>query len=157
MGTVFHDRGDAMRDAHRRPMPVPRQAQQSGSGLFLELPAAPTSVPHVRRLVGDIAERMGAEPERTADVRLAVTEACANVVVHAYAVAGGRLTVEATEQRGQLIVTICDTGRGLAGVSPNAGLGQGLSLINSLTDDLQIESGPDRGTRMRLVFRLTRG
>jgi anti-sigma regulatory factor (Ser/Thr protein kinase) len=156
MRTVSQNRGDTLRDPHLRVVTT-RRGQPRRAGLYLELPAQSSSVPHVRRLVGDLAERMGATEERIADIRLAVTEACANVVVHAYGSSGGRLTVEAMDRGDDVVVTISDTGRGLTCTSAHPGLGQGLSLIGSLSDDLQIESGAGDGTHVRLYFRLGDG
>src|SRR4051794_37337790 len=100
----------------------------AGRSLRLELPARAESVPPIRHVVAEMAERHGAEPQQLADIRLAVTEACANVVVHAYdAGEPGELTVDAQVTGSRLTVEVSDTGRGLAAASPNPGLGQGLS------------------------------
>ncbi len=47
-------------------------------------PAAPESVPRARALVATYAARAGAEGSRLDAVKLAVSEAATNVVVHAY-------------------------------------------------------------------------
>jgi anti-sigma regulatory factor (Ser/Thr protein kinase) len=102
-----------------------------------------------------MASRHGAPSRLLADIRLAVTEACANVVVHAYdAGQAGELTVEADVSEGRLTVEVSDTGRGLAATSPNPGLGQGLSLIAALTDEFVIRSANRDGVAMVLRFEL---
>ena len=53
------------------------------------------------------------DAEGIADVRLAVTEAATNAVIHAYAEAEGDLRVTAAVQDGELAIVIGDTGPGL--------------------------------------------
>jgi serine/threonine-protein kinase RsbW len=50
----------------------------------LKLPAARASLPISRRTIADYATRLGLEQEETDNLKTVVTEACANVVEHAY-------------------------------------------------------------------------
>ena len=53
-------------------------------GFELELAAEADNVPLVRHALRGLLEASGISDERTADIALAVTEACANAVLHAY-------------------------------------------------------------------------
>ena len=119
--------------------------------------AEPEAVPLTRALLTELAEREGVtETVRTA-LALAVTEACANVVRHAYAEAEalGDLEVRAARVDGHLVVEVADHGRGLAARSDGSGLGMGLSLISQLADAVEIRTERKRpGLVVRMQFDL---
>jgi serine/threonine-protein kinase RsbW len=121
------------------------------------LPAQPRNIAVVRRALEAIAEELALPRRLIEDMRLAVTEACTNVVRHAYA---GDEGDEVSAMRVQLLpdergmrVIVEDRGRGL-GPSPDArGPGLGLPLIAALTSALEVSHGADhRGSRMTLSF-----
>ena len=92
------------------------------------------------------------DSEAIADVRLAVTEAATNAVIHAYAKEGGELRVTAAMQDGELAIVIGDTGPGLVERHDSPGLGAGLSVIASVAERLKIVSHPG-GTEIHMAFR----
>src|SRR5579875_605113 len=67
-----------------RPRPSRRGASGWTRGTSVSLPAIPDSVRAIRGLVTDLARRAGAHDEQLDAVRLAVSEAATNVVLHAY-------------------------------------------------------------------------
>lgn len=93
-----------------------------------------------------------------ADLKTVVTEACMNVVVHAYpADEAGLLTVEATEEMDGLTVVVRDFGRGIQ-PRPDAdrpSLRIGLTLIAALSTSFEIKGGVDRGTEIRMHLPLS--
>jgi anti-sigma regulatory factor (Ser/Thr protein kinase) len=66
------------------------------------IPGTPLGVRMLRREMAGIAKDCGMDAEGIADVRLAVTEAATNAVIHAYAKAEGELSVTAAMQDGEL-------------------------------------------------------
>ena len=120
------------------------------------LPATPENIAPLRRAVVDVAIRAGADEELQNDIALAVGEACANVVVHAYPPDDvGALIVEARTRDGELVVRVSDIGQGMVPRPDSPGLGLGLPLIANITDRLEIRTGPDGvGTTVELGFRL---
>jgi len=100
--------------------------------------------------VSEFAESLGVDEEVIADVRLAVNEACSNVVRHAYE-EEGEVQVEARPVGEQLVVVVHDTGRGLAQASRNPGSGLGLRVATALTETLEVR-GRGPGTEVRLAF-----
>ena len=54
------------------------------SGIQMSLPAKAENVAVVRHAIAGLAERIGMDEPSIADLKTVVTEACMNVVVHAY-------------------------------------------------------------------------
>ncbi len=122
------------------------------------LPAKAENVAVVRHALAGLAEEIGMDELRVADLKTVVTEACMNVVVHAYRGNPGPLSVEAVPDGDGLTVTVRDEG---VGFRPQAdvereSLRLGLSLIAALSGSFSISGGLDRGTEitMRLPLRV---
>ena len=123
------------------------------SDIRLTLPARPENVAVVRHVLGALAEALRLPDDVVDDMRLAVTEACTNVVRHAY-VDEGTIDVVVRPKGNALEIVVSDTGRGI-GPSPDTdGPGLGLPLIAALTDSLEVEGR--RGSGSRLVMRFLR-
>lgn len=91
------------------------------------------------------------DAEGIADVRIAVTEAATNAVVHAYAEAEGELRVTAAVDDGRLVIVVGDTGPGLVGRRHSPGLGLGLALIAKVAERLKVVSHPG-STEIQMEF-----
>ena len=76
----------------------------------LVFPRETISVPVVRRVLGDTLYKLGVDEESVADLMLAVTEACSNVLRHSGP--GRRYEVVATVGRNRCVLDVVDTGRG---------------------------------------------
>jgi serine/threonine-protein kinase RsbW len=126
------------------------------SDIRLTLPARPENVAVVRHVLGALAEALDLPGAVTEDMRLAVTEACTNVVRHAYAGGGGAIDVAVRPKGGELEVTVADAGRGIGPSPDTAGPGLGLPLIAALTDSLEIEASRGAGSRLIMSFLRTR-
>src|SRR3954451_18248175 len=75
------------------------------TGLQMSLPARAENVAVVRHALAGLAERIGMEEAGVADLKTVVTEACMNVVVHAYpADEAGLLEVDAVQELNGLTV-----------------------------------------------------
>jgi anti-sigma regulatory factor (Ser/Thr protein kinase) len=127
------------------------------SGLQMSLPARAENVAVVRHALAGLAERLGMEEAGVADLKTVVTEACMNVVVHAYpADAPGLLAVDATPETDGLTVAVRDFGRGIRPrpESERPSLRIGLTLIAALSASFEIKGGVDRGTEIRMFLPL---
>src|ERR1700730_15279166 len=121
----------------------------------LALPARAENIAVVRHAFGALGEALGVREETLSDIRLAVTEACTNVVLHAYDERSeGPLAVGALIGDGRLVVTGRDRGGGITPRPDPPGLGVGLPLIASLAESLELKSVNDRETEVRMTFRL---
>ena len=105
----------------------------------------------LRREMAGLAKDCGMDAEGIADVRLAVTEAATNAVIHAYAKAEGELRVTAAMRDGELAIVIGDTGPGLVERRDSPGLGLGLSIIASVAERLKIINHSS-GTEIHMAF-----
>ena len=124
--------------------------------LRLELPALPENVARVRSAVAERAEAYGLAAAVVADLKTVVSEACANVVLHAYAGAGepGPLEVEMSREAKSVKIVVRDRG---AGIRPqpkttHKSLKMGLLLIGALASSFQLSSGHGLGTELSMSF-----
>ena len=133
--------------ARDQPVPV------LDSDIRLTVPARPENVAVVRHVLGALGDALALEAALIDDVRLAVTEACTNVVRHAYE-SEGTIDVVVRPRGDALEVIVADEGRGIGPSPDTAGPGLGLPLIAALADNLEIER--DRNAGSRLVMRFLR-
>jgi serine/threonine-protein kinase RsbW/stage II sporulation protein AB (anti-sigma F factor) len=124
---------------------------------------APATAEHVaplRRAVVEFADAQSVADPPLSDLRLAVSEAITNVVVHAYRNRGpGRVTVTATvdEERDWVEITIADEGTGLRPRHDSPGMGLGLALMSRMADTFDVHEKPaGDGTEVVLGFTLGR-
>ena len=131
----------------------PRMGMMS-SDVRLTLPARPESVAVIRHVLGAFAVALRLPPDLVEDMRLAVTEACTNVVRHAYQDADpGPIEVVIRPNGDRLDLVVADRGRGLGESADISGPGLGLPLIAALADSVQLDHAPSRGSRVAMSFR----
>jgi anti-sigma regulatory factor (Ser/Thr protein kinase) len=119
----------------------------------LTLAARAENVVLIRRIIGTLAETAALPRMRVDDVKLAVTEACTNVVRHAYGSRQGTLDVTAAVGDGGLEVIVTDDGDGIRPhAQASGGAGLGLPLMASVAHEFEIEQSRSRGTRVRMSF-----
>ena len=123
------------------------------SDIRLTLPARPENVAVVRQVLDALAEALALPDSVSEDMRLAVTEACTNVVRHAYTGDDdGTIDVIVQPAGDVLEVTVSDAGRGTAPSPDSAGPGLGLSLMAALADTLEVERSLESGSRIVMSF-----
>ncbi len=121
----------------------------------LSLPARAENIALIRHAFGALGETLAVNEELLSDVRLAVTEACSNVVVHAYAEESpGPLEVLATLDDSTLTVVVRDEGPGIAPHPDSPGLGLGLPLIASLAESVHLGRDEQERTEVCMTFSL---
>jgi len=131
----------------------PETMAPNSSGFELELAAEADNVPLVRHALRGLLEASGFSDERISDIALAVTEACANAVLHAYADGEGQFEVAAALSGGGVVVTVRDHGSGMAPRVDSPGLGVGLPVMAAIADALEIDT-LGNGTLVRMTFDL---
>ena len=102
--------------------------------------------------------RLGVNGELLDDIAIALTEAVANAVRHAYR--NGKadsFEVEITMQDTGIAVTVSDEGCGFLPNPDSEGIGMGLPLMYSLSDRVDIDGRPGCGTVVRMWFGAGRG
>ena len=116
--------------------------------------ARPESVGLVRNQMAALAADCGLDAQRIADVKLAVSEAATNALVHAYRdrPTPGTIRIEAVIEDGELRISVIDEGTGIRPRPDSPGLGLGLPVIASVAERLEIAPGGDAGTNLRMAF-----
>jgi anti-sigma regulatory factor (Ser/Thr protein kinase) len=128
------------------------------AAVSLRLPARPENVAVVRQALTGLGDAYDLDPELLGDIKTAVTEACNNVVLHAYPEGEGLVEVEAGSDGEHTDVVVRDFG---AGIQPRSfteerTLGLGLPLIATLSSKFEIRGGgPDLGIEVDMTFSAT--
>ena len=112
-----------------------------------ELPAAPASVGAARRLMRRFAGDLGVDVDA---IELAVSEAVANAVVHAYEGPDGTVEVRAVAAPYELRIVIRDHGGGIRPGAPG-GAGFGLAIIHRLAQHVDVDD-TGGGVTLRMTF-----
>ena len=112
-----------------------------------ELPAAPASVGAARRLLRRFAGDLEVDLDA---VELAVSEAVANAVVHAYDDGDGTVELEAAAAPFELQIVVRDHGRGM-GAGSNGGAGFGLPIIRRLARHVEVADAAP-GVALTMTF-----
>src|ERR671923_163192 len=125
----------------------------------LTLPARAEGVAVVRQALAGIADALDVDAAVLADMKMAVSEACTNVVVHAYDDGDGLLEVDMSADDVGLTIRVRDHG---SGIQPQVrsrevpALGLGLPLIAALSDSFELHGSAGQGTEVRMTFAYTR-
>ncbi|HVW17406.1 MAG TPA: ATP-binding protein [Solirubrobacteraceae bacterium] len=142
------DGGDA---AELGPDPLPDDPD-----LSLTLQARPENVAVVRHAIAGLGDVLDIDDQTLSDIKLAVSEACTNAVVHAYpdGVGDDPLEVLAYVRGRRLLLVVRDEGRGIVPRTDSPGLGLGLPLIATLAESVELGTDDRQRTEVRMTFRL---
>jgi serine/threonine-protein kinase RsbW len=129
-----------------------------GSTVRLRLESRPQTLTIVRGMLGGVAELLSIDPELLDDLKTSVSEACNNVVLHAYGGESGPMEVGLFVTEEQFSVRVSDEGVGMPAPPPAGDVSQGigLSVIRALTEDVQFSSAPGGGTEVLMDFSVRR-
>lgn len=127
----------------------------------LKVPCKPEYVRTVRTLVAELADSVPLPPQAVEEVKIAASEAVANIVRHAYegAAETAPVLIRCTRSHGRLTIEIIDRGIGFKvpppgevpapDISKEGGLG--IMLMRNLMDSVDYWSQPNLGTRIRMT------
>ena len=117
--------------------------------MSLSLPRDAASVPVTRQVLDCCLQTLGVMPDTRGDIALALSEACANVILHAGP--GQEYDVVATARDGRCIIEVVDTGslgvaRPPAPPAPRipdeatlmSESGRGLQIIDAVSDKMSL-------------------
>ncbi len=139
--------------------------------LRLDIPCTAKYLQVVRLAVAGAASRADLTVDDIEGLKLAVGEACNNVIEHAFdetemREGRARIKIAIHVRKGEVWVDVEDEGRGfdpkhvLANlddrIPPPNESGLGIYIMRNSVDDLEIESAPGSGTRVRIVKRVSR-
>ena len=134
--------------------------------MVLFLPHEAASVPVSRQVLDGCLETLGVTPDTRADIALALSEACANVIQHARS--GDQYEVQVRARNGQCAIEVVNAVSGNGEPAPYRGEddegwagamaltsdpvpataehGRGLKIINAVVDNLQLTGNEREGT-----------
>ena len=126
----------------------------------LNLPREVDSVPAVRRLLRCALSLLHVDRQDGADLEIALTEACANVVKHAEGADKFEVLLDVADDG--CAIEVVDQGAGFdaaaasaAAPGPEHDRGRGLFLIRALSDNVRMDSSPRRGSLIHFEKRFT--
>ena len=134
----------------------------------LQIPCDPKYIGVARLVAAGVGAHSGLNADEIDDLKVAVSEACTNVIDHAFPDSEKTdqptaISLRFTSSKTGLQVEVEDYGVGfdpdnlpkpeLNEPSVNGGLG--LYLITQLTDEVHIQSAPDSGTKIIMIKRVT--
>jgi anti-sigma regulatory factor (Ser/Thr protein kinase) len=129
------------------------RVRPSRSGhLMLRLPAEASSVPVARHAIRKLLHEHGASADNSHALELAISEAAANAVEHAYDPGDHEFEVAAEVRTEGVYLTVSDSGRWRSPRGRARGLG--LGLIKKLIDEVDVQR-TENGTTLRMFKRMT--
>jgi anti-sigma regulatory factor (Ser/Thr protein kinase)/GAF domain-containing protein len=111
--------------------------------LELRLPADPRVLSDARRSMRRWLRHTGADEQSVADMTLAISEACANAIEHAYSAAPAEFDLRVSRDDGTITASVRDVGRWRPARGQDRG--RGLAIIGTVMDEVDVESS-DEGT-----------
>ena len=134
--------------------------------VLLEVESSLESLPIIRRFIEEETAKVGLTERGVSEMRLAVDEACANIIMHGYKEAMGKIVVRVDHDENDVIVALSDSAPLYNPLeetkAPDFGVslderavgGMGVYLVKENTDSVEYETGKDRGNI--LILRKTR-
>src|ERR1700730_5404917 len=125
------------------------------SNVRLNLSNRSENVLLVREMLSGVAEAIALDTSDLYDIRTAVTEACNNVVLHAYEGQEGELEVDLRASLEEVEVAVRDYGIGIRPrirAADETAVGIGLPLIQALVHSVEFSDAGGRGTEVRMQF-----
>lgn len=127
--------------------------------LKLEIMSKPENIGIARLTVASFAAQLDFTLNELEELKVVVSEAVSNAILHGYGDNEGIVEIEATLYPGTLALTVTDWGRGIADLeqarepaftTSEDRMGLGFTFIESFMDQVQIESTPGQGTRVMM-------
>jgi anti-sigma regulatory factor (Ser/Thr protein kinase) len=131
---------------------VVRLSEASDGSFEFRFPPRSESLRGMRVAVHEWLERRGLDAARRDAVVLAVAEACANAVEHAYVdspAADIRVMIWLNDDA--VLIEVVDAGSWQSTPHADPDRGRGYGIMRALADGVEVDSGPD-GTSVRMHF-----
>jgi stage II sporulation protein AB (anti-sigma F factor) len=134
--------------------------------LKLEFPSLSPNVGLARLVVATFASQLEFTLAEIEEIRVAISEAVSNCVIHAYPQSPGIVELSLTITEGALIIHVTDYGKGIENVeqakqatysTEPERMGLGLVFMESFMDEMVLSSRPQEGTTVIMKKRPERG
>ena len=129
--------------------------------MLVEFEAVGENESFARVVIAAFVTRLNPTLEELGDIKVAVSEAVTNAIIHGYEEKGGKIRITARLEENELTVQIEDRGKGIPDVEKameplfttkpaEERSGMGFSFMEAFTDELLVESKPGEGTRVTM-------
>jgi anti-anti-sigma factor len=128
-----------------------RELLKERDTFHLDIPADENNLSEVRDFISEICMQAGFSKRETNNTKLAMDEACTNIIKHAYGNMGGEIRIDVQAEPGKVEINIFDSGEAFdwskiedpdlqeyVEIGKKGGLG--IFLMNRLMDDLNYKS-----------------
>lgn len=133
--------------------------------MLVEFDAIGENEGFARVVVAAFASGLNPTLEELGDVKVAVSEAVTNGIIHGYGGQPGKIWIRAWKEGQTLTVQVEDRGKGIPDIEKamepmfttkpeEERSGMGFSFMEAFTDDLQVESRVGEGTRVTMVKKM---
>ena len=126
----------------------------------MEFPSLSENVGLARIAVASLASQLDFTVSEIDEIKVAVSEAVTNAVIHAYREKVGNVMIQASLKNGTIEIIVKDEGSGIEDIdvakkaeytTVKGRMGLGLVFMESFMDELTIQSVPGQGTTVRMV------
>ncbi len=134
---------------------------------LLHVPSSTDNLAMIRDFVSKVGEKAGFDEKEVMKLSLAVDEACANVIEHAYGdiPIKGQVRVRVTFDANEVVIEVVDTGKGFDPsqlpvkdveqlVRERRSGGLGWRLIRSVMDEVHYQMVPGEKNELRMVKKI---
>ena len=136
--------------------------KQPRDSMRLEFRSLPANVSFARTTVAIFASQMDFTVDQIDEIKVAVSEAVSNAVIHGKKDESSVVRLEAQLYDDALVITVSDDGPGIQDISwamePGSTtadrMGLGFVFIKEYMDELKIDSSPGAGTRVTMIKNL---
>ncbi|MCM1495944.1 MAG: anti-sigma F factor [Bacteroides sp.] len=132
------------------------------SEMLVEFDAVGENEGFARVVIAAFVTRLNPTLEELGDIKVAVSEAVTNAIIHGYEGTTGKIRIMARLEGTVLTIKVTDFGKGIADIDKameplfttkpeEERSGMGFSFMEAFTDKLQVESGLGEGTTVTMV------
>lgn len=124
----------------------------------LEFPSDTRNVAFARTALALFASQLDWTLDELEDIKVAVSEAISNSIIHGYQLQDGVVHVEASYVNDTLKVSVEDFGKGIADIEqaketgfssiPQERMGLGFTFMYEYMDEVLVSSEPEKGTKV---------
>lgn len=132
------------------------------SEMLVEFDAVGENESFARVVIAAFVTRLNPTLEELGDIKVAVSEAVTNAIIHGYEGTTGKIRIAARLEGTVLTIKVTDFGKGIADIDKameplfttkpeEERSGMGFSFMEAFTDKLLVESGLGEGTTVTMV------
>ncbi|MCK9525999.1 MAG: anti-sigma F factor [Limnochordia bacterium] len=136
----------------------------SKNWIKLEIPSDTRNVAFARTAVALFASQLDWTLDELEDIKVAVSEAVSNSVIHGYALQEGLVIMEVSYHGSELRIVVEDFGKGIADIEaaqevgytsiPEERMGLGFTFMHEYMDEVMVASELERGTKITMIKRV---